>query len=164
MLVIASSLRELNFRALMEVYIEGNRENAGENYPDLPPEQGLLRAEQDFYDYLREDFFRQAGAIYAIWASDGRYVSALRLEPYRDGLLLEALETAPDARQRGYATALMEAVLERLPGKRIYSHVRKRNLPSRKTHEKCGFREMLDYAVYLDGSVDRHSLTLCREG
>lgn len=164
MLLIANSLRELSFRALMEVYIEGNRENAGENYPDLPPEQGLLRAEQDFYDYLREDFFRQAGAICAIWVDNGRYVSALRLEPYRDGWLLQALETAPGERRKGYASALMEAALGRLPGEKVYSHVSRRNLPSRKTHEKCGFRPVLDYAVYLDGSVNRRSLTLCREG
>jgi len=71
----------------------------------------------------------------------GRYVSALRLEPYRDGLLLEALETAPEQRRKGFAAALIRAVQCFLEGKtKLYSHVDKRNLSSLKVHEKCGFR------------------------
>lgn len=120
----------------------------------------LELAEQDFYQYLREVFFPVPGAVYCIWQEENAYVSALRLEPYRDGLLLEALETAPGERRRGYAEALIRAVLERFAPTKIYSHVGKRNYPSLKTHEKCGFRRALDYAVYVDGSVNRHCCTL----
>ena len=162
MLYIARSMRELNFAALMEVYIEGNRENAAENYPDLPEGQGLLQAEQSFYQYLREDFFRVPGAYYAIWQEAGRYVSALRLEPYRDGLLLEALETAPEQRRKGYAEVLIRAAL---PGQgKVYSHVHKRNIPSLRIHEKCGFRRISEQAVYIDGSVNDRCCTMCRDG
>ena len=155
MLLIMKRLEELDFSALMDVYMEGNLEKA-EEYGD----GGLLRAEQEFRDYLREDFFRQRDAFYAVWEEKGRYVSALRLEPHKDGWLLEALETAPDCRRNGYAKMLMEAVVERMGQVVIYSHVSKRNEASLRTHYACGFRKHLDYVVYLDGSVSRRAVTL----
>ena len=36
MLLIAKSLRGLSFPKLMEVYVEGNRENGGDRYPGEP--------------------------------------------------------------------------------------------------------------------------------
>ena len=49
MLRIVNKLHNLSFGKLMGVYAEGNRENARESYPQLPLEQGILEAEQDFY-------------------------------------------------------------------------------------------------------------------
>ena len=160
MLYLATKLRELNFSQLMAVYEEGNRENASIFFPDLPEGQQMLRAEETFYQYLQEGFFAVPGAVYALWVENGVYVSALRLEPFEDGLLLEALETAPIHRRKGYAQKLILAVQEQFPQK-IYSHVRKKNAPSLAIHEKCGFRRVLDYAKYIDGSVDRNAVTLC---
>ena len=161
MLVIAKSLGALNFGQLMEVYGQSNQENGAEFWPDLPEGQRALQAEQGFYQYLRECFFLTEGAFYAIWCADGKYVSALRLEPYQDGLLLEALETAPDHRRKGYATALIIAVMETVGDRKVYSHVSKRNVASLKTHAKCGFHRILEHAVYADGSVLTNSCTLC---
>lgn len=159
MLRVIKSMKELDFSALMEVYAEGNLENGAEFWPDEPEGQQLLKAEQAFYQYLRECFFAVEGAMYCIWEENGRYVSALRLEPYQDGLLLEALETAPEKRRRGYARMLIRAVLAGLSNQRIYSHVGKWNTASIKTHEACGFRKILDHAVYADGSVMTNSST-----
>ena len=159
MLVLAKKLHQLNFRQLMEVYAEGNEENGEDMWPELNREQRLLRAEQAFYQYLAEGFFPVPGAVYAIWEENGKYVSALRLEPYEDGLLLEALETAPQCRRRGYGEKLIRAVQDAFPQK-IYSHVSKRNVPSLAIHKKCGFRQVLDYAKYIDGSVARNAVTL----
>lgn len=159
MLIIAKRLGELSFPRLMEIYVEGNRENGAERYPEEPEMRQLALAEADFRQYLAEDFFRQKGAFYAIWEENGRYVSALRLEPYRDGLLLEALETAPDQRRKGYAATLIQAV-QGLPGvEKTYSHVSKRNAPSQATHKKCGFRQVSDQATYIDGSVNARAVT-----
>ncbi len=160
MLTIAKSLHELDFSALMEVYAEGNLENGQDLWPDLPQGQQLLRAEQEFRQYLQEVFFPTPGAVYCIWVQGGEYVSALRLEPYREGLLLEALETAPAKRGMGYAQALIHGVQARFPDRKIYSHVGKRNGPSLAVHEKCGFRKWKDHAVYIDGSVNMRSWTL----
>lgn len=161
MLYWAEKLREVNFRQLMEVYEEGNMENARDFYPNVPDHQKLMVAEQAFYQYLQEVFFRTPGAVYALWVVDGKYVSALRLEPYQDGLLLEALETAPDQRRKGYARELICSVLEKMGDAKIYSHVAKRNQASLAVHKSCGFHRVLEHAVYADGSVMLNHCTFC---
>ena len=153
MLSLAKSLQQLRFGDLMEVYIEGNLEKAGE--------AGLLQAEQDFYQYLRESFFATEGAVYALWEVSGKYVCALRLEPYKDGLLLAALETAPREHHKGYAQCLIQAVLTEFAGHKIYAHVSKTNAPSLAVHKKCGFRKISDSATYFDGSVNHRAVTFC---
>ena len=159
MLILAHRLRELRFGELMKVYIEGNQEKAELDYSLEPAGAGLRLAEEGFYRYLRDCFFRIPGAVYAVWEEQGSYVSALRLEPYRDGMLLCALETAPGLRKRGYASNLVEAVLEQMDGP-VYSHVSKRNAPSLRLHEKLGFQRIEEQARYLDGSVNQRACTL----
>ena len=162
MLKMVYSLRELNFSQLMDVYIEGNFKNGAEFYPFLSQQEQLIRAEQDFYGFL-EEFFRTSGAFYAVWEEKGTYLSALRMEPYRGGLLLEALETAPHYRRQGYGKKLMIAALEAVSKENavvVYSHVHKRNLPSLAIHQACGFSRVSENASYIDGSVTDRSCTL----
>ena len=164
MLIVCEKIKDLSFSQLMMVYEEGNRENAEAFWPDMEEGQRMIRAEQEFYQYLREVFFPTEHARYFVWEENGNYVSALRLEPYRDGMLLEALETHPGYRRMGYAASLIRAVQEVSSDVKIYSHVSKRNMASLKTHEKCGFRRIAENAVYADGSVTSRSFTLCWEG
>ena len=159
MLVLVRSLQQLRFGQLMNVYEESNLENGREFYPRLPENQQILNAEQDFYQYLQECFFQTEGAVYALWQEKETYVSALRLEPYQDGFLLAALETAPAFRKKGYASALIRAVLQLPWITRVYSHIHKQNVSSRRTHENCGFVKILDYAEYIDGTVRTNSNT-----
>lgn len=166
MLIIAKAFRDLRMGELMEVYAQSNLEAAAQR-ENIPAGFALQLAEQDFYQYLQEVFFRTSGALCAVWEEEGRYVSALRLEPYRDGLLLEALETAPACRKLGYAVTLIRAVQKHLAQQgsvKLYSHVHKRNLASLRTHEVCGFRVVSDCAVYINGSVDYRCCTLVYEG
>lgn len=163
MLRVAKNLRSLSFGALMEVYVDANRKHGAELAPG-EPEAGQIRlSEECFYTYLHDDFFTHPGALYCVWEEGGKYVSALRLEPYRDGLLLEALETAPDQRGKGFAVRLIQAVQQYLSEQgdvRIYSHVNKKNQASLRTHRRCGFEVFLDYAAFIDGSVNSRSYTL----
>ncbi len=154
MLLVFDALKQLHFSALMAVYEDGNRENGAQLYPDLPAGQQMLRAEQDFYAYLQTGFFTQPGDLYCIWQEDGQYVAALRLQRYGDGLLLEALETHPAYRRRGYAEALIRAVLDWTRPEKLYSHISHRNMPSIAVHQKCGFRKIASHARYADGSVN----------
>ncbi len=166
MLIEATKRKDLDFRALMEVYREGNEENGAVLYPDQPPERRIGLAEENFDHYLTEMFFPTPGARYLIWAEDGRYVSALRLERYEDGLLVTGLETRPDCRRRGYAARLLAATLDRVRetgGGPVYSHVRKTNTASLRTHDACGFTRFLDYARELDGTVTTRDCTLRAE-
>lgn len=163
MVFVAKSLGQLSFGKLMEVYREANRENGALLAPEETEERQLQLAEEDFYAYLHDCFFGKPHASYYIWEEAGSYVSALRLEPYRDGLLLEALETAPGKRRQGYAVRLMDAVLFTLSEQGsvcVYSHVSKKNIPSLKTHQHCGFQIISNYAAYIDGSVNHRAYTL----
>lgn len=161
MLKWITNMKEISFPKLMEVYAETNRKTAREEWPDLPEGFATEKAERDFYDYLQQIFFRTSGTAYALWEVDGNYVSALRLEPYRKGLLIEALETAPDQRRKGYGQALLRAVIERTEGTKLYSHVEKHNKASMALHVSCGFERVSDFAVYIDGSVNYRGCTLC---
>lgn len=163
MLTTYSSMHGLPFTKLMEIYQEGNRENGAILAPFDTEARQLQLAEQDFYEYLWGTFFKIPGALYAIWWENGKAVSALRLEPYRDGLLLEALETVPQERGKGYAVSLIQAVQEQLTQQGavcLYSHVSKRNQPSLRVHARCGFQIISDCAVYVDGSVNSQAYTL----
>lgn len=163
MLLLCQRLSQLRFGELMAVYAQSVRENGEEFYPALSPSEQILRAEQDFYAYLQTGFFTQPGDLYCIWEEKGRYVSALRLQSYRDGMLLEALETCPDDRRHGYAAQLIRQVLDELHPEKVYSHISHRNAASRAVHEICGFRKISDNARYADGSVNSHCGTYLYE-
>ncbi len=78
MLYLARSLSQLHFGSLMAVYADANRENGREAWPEEPEMRQIQLAEEDFYRYLSQVFFKNAGAVYAVWKENGRYVSALR--------------------------------------------------------------------------------------
>ena len=150
MLLTAKKLGDLSFSQLMEVYIEGNRQRGC----------SLLEAEQEFYDYLSQVFFSIPGAVYYVWEEGGSYVSALRLKPWEDGLLLEALETRPDQRKRGCAFKLINAVLQEIGSQKVYAHVSKSNAASLRTLQKCGFSILRD----ANDGTENHSIhTLLRK-
>lgn len=166
MLLLFSSCQGLRFNELMEVYLESNRAKTSV-WHDLPPMFALELAERDFRQYLEEVFFHTPEAVLAVWEESAKYVSALRLEPYKDGLLLEGLETAPEERKLGYAASLLKAVQGHLATQgpvKLYSHVHKTNIPSMRTHEACGFKRISDHAVYINGNVDYRCYTLLYEG
>lgn len=137
MLVVVSSMRKLP-SDLFAVY-------------DFPPQE-----EEEFRDYLREVFFKTEGAVYCLWQVDSGCVSALRLEPYRDGMVLAGLETAAQERKMGYATILIQAAMEWAKCRgvtQVYSHIHHGNTASIKVHQRCGFQKVADHAKLLDGTV-----------
>lgn len=158
MLQLITDSGQLVFDGIMQVYGESLLRSGKDNYPQLSESRQLLEAEQDFYLYLKS-FLRQDHAFCAVWVCDGRYVSALRVEPYRDGFLIAGLETALHCRRKGYARQLLQAVVQHMAGKKLYSHIHKKNIASIRTHLACGFVPALDYAVFIDGSVDNQSHT-----
>lgn len=162
MMKIIQSFNELNFRMLADVYLQSCQQSGKQNYPDYPPAQQILLAEQDLYGDVK-CFFEDKNAFYAVWELEGRYVSVLRMEPYKDGLLLEGLETAPEERGNGYAKLLLQSVLSNLSTQEIpviYSHIDKKNTPSLAVHIACGFEKIGDCAVYTDGSVSHNAYTM----
>lgn len=163
MLQIYNSIKDFNFGQLAEVYTESLLRDGKLQYPKLDKNMQLLEARQDFYNFLKM-FFQAPDAKYMVWVHQGRYVSALRVEPYSDGVLIEGLETAPESRRKGFAKALLSHTIEYLKDQgilKIYSHIEKSNLVSVQTHMGCGFVKKLDYAVCIDGSVLQSTDTYC---
>ena len=163
MLKIIRSLKDLNFRQLADVYIQSCQERGSVHYSGQTAQQQLL-SEQDLYGEVK-CFLADKNAFYAVWESDGKYVSALRIEPYKDGLLLEGLETLPEQRCKGYAKQLVSAVLSELSEQgsaAVYSHIDKKNTASLAVHLDCGFEIVRECAVYADGSVSQNAYTMCK--
>lgn len=156
MLVIVKKYRDLNIGQLMNICVQSCCESGKRNYPQLSDSEQFLRAQGELYQYLQDDFFQNEDTFCAFWKAEGHYVSTLRIEPYRDGLVLSALETAPQMRGRGYAKSLVGGVCDLLrshTGLKLYSHIDRNNLSSVAVHVSCGFQKVSDCAVYLDGSV-----------
>ena len=145
MLKLIYSMGDLDVEQLLKIYEEWDLD------------------EENYLDFLRNDFFRQKDAFFAVWALQGQYKAALRVEPYSDGLLIAALSTAPGERRNGYGYLLVMEVLKHLSTlsyKVVYSHIDKKNHPSIQLHKKCGFQFFTDYAKYLDGTVTYNSFTM----
>ena len=130
------------FRKLMDIYAEGNRENAEYFYPELPLADGVAREEQKFAKMLRESFLCKAENELYVLETEGRWVAALRLTRMDGFYYLEALETKPDQRKKGYGKALLTALCKELAARGpvvVRDCVGKRNEASLRTHLSAGF-------------------------
>lgn len=166
MLHIYTSPKGFPFSVLPPIYRDSLRSSGSFQYPEASKAQQEALAESDFLSYIRLDFFPRQGSLYALWDQGEKFISAARIEPYRDGVLLSGLETAPEHRRRGGASHLLESLLKALQEQgipRVYSHVRKDNAPSLAVHKRCGFIIYKTTAVYLDGSADSRCYTLLLE-
>ena len=148
-----------DMKKLMGIYAESNRENIAYFYPDCKDEiDGLKKVEAGFASYLRNEFFVNAENIYCVLVKDGVWVSALRLNAVMDFYYIEALETAPMFRRRGYGAEVLNETLRSLKQKGsfvIRDNVGKSNAASLATHKKCGFEiEHEDAVDYLNGTVE----------
>ena len=163
MLKIIEELDQLDIGQIMTVCYETNLKYGADRYGNLSPNLQLLYAEQDLYAYI-EMFLADDGTAYAVWAPEGVYKAVLRVERYSDGLIITGLETCLTDRQKGYATALLNAVIlflkEHFTGK-VYSHIEKTNSASLRLHQKVGFTMVSDTATYIDGSFHSEAYTYC---
>lgn len=144
MMINVKNYDGLDERKLMDIYAEGNIENADDLYPDTEDRESAVRkVEEGFLDFLKNKFFAAVGSEYFILEENGEWVSALRTSLIKGGLYyMEALETRPDMRRCGYAKKLLFEVLDELKKRgsfELYCCVSKRNEPSIKTHLAAGF-------------------------
>ena len=161
MLQIIHNIQQISYSALMLVCRESIIHSGKQNYPGFSEAEQLIQAENDLYDYLTTMFQTDSKAICAVWVAEGSYKAILRLEEYRDGLLLNSLETAPEARRKGYGSLLVQNTLLQFPNINIYCHIHRNNKASIALHEKCGFCKIADSSLLLDGSFVRNYYTYC---
>lgn len=161
MFSIIKKINDLNIQQLQHVYAQSISRSGGWMDRNTSIWNRGCSREASWGESLY-DFFMIKGAMIALWTEAEHYVSALRLEPHLDGYLLTCLETAPDAREKGFATALVRHVCCNVQGK-IYSHVMKNNLASMAVHKKCGFIIIADHARLLDGTVSQRYCTFCTQ-
>lgn len=149
MLLKITSYSELDSRTLMDIYSESNFENTDYFYPDETDKNAAVAmVETGFLSFLENEFFKLGKATYWVFEENGVWLSALRTCEIKDGLYwLEALETKPDCRQKGYGFKLLSAVLDAMKADGEFclcDCVAKNNTASLKTHEKCGFKIVSD--------------------
>jgi len=155
MLVWVQAMNQLPLEALEQIYSESLHSNANNR-----SYQSALDA---FLEYLRMDFFPEGGS-FCLWKIEDVFVSAARFLPYKDGLLLAGLETAPQHRKQGNAVSLLQEALRCIDSSPtpIYSHVHTENRISLRLHEACGFSVLYHHARLLDGTVSSRYYTLLR--
>ena len=166
MLLRITKYSDIDGRKLMDVYSESNIENTEYFFPDEKDKgSAVQKVEDGFLDFLEHDFFNSEGAACWILEKDGIWISALRISRVREGLYyLEALETRPDQRGKGYGSRLLSGVLEEMKKDgafRLCDCVGKKNAASLKTHERCGFRIVSEEGYdYLHEEADEHDFGL----
>lgn len=130
------------YRMVRSIYQEAVVENARWQNPGQMELTDAIKAlELGFVAFLK-DFLAKDENRYYVLELDGQWVSALRLTKTHDFYYLEALETAPECRKQGYASLLIQNVIDLLARRGpviIRDNVSKRNAPSLATHKKCGF-------------------------
>ena len=147
MLIEITEMDGIDARRLMDVYSESNYENTGYFFPEESDKQlAVKKVEAGFLDYLRNEFYSNEGNSYMVLEEGGEWVSALRLNKIKPGLYyIEALETRPDCRRKGFGAKLLNSVKELLKARGSFllcDCVSKSNAPSVDVHLKCGFRIM----------------------
>lgn len=166
MIIEITEYHKVDTRKLMDVYSESNYENTDYFYPEeSDKEAAVKKVETGFLDFLKTDFFNKTDATYWILEIDGVWISALRTCKIQEGLYyLEALETRPDYRQKGYGTILLSSVANSLKkggSFRLCSCVSKKNIASLKTHKKSGFEIVSETGCdYLHEESDNHDFGL----
>ncbi len=161
MLRIIDSPRDISYNDLMYVYAQSIQKDACQYDRHASSNMAILEAEQDLYRYIK-DLLNEKDTFLAMWCSGGRCEVILRCEPYRDGVLIAGLETAPESRGKGYAKQLLKETVAYLKTRsvgKLYSHIGKHNEPSKAVHRFCGFEKISDHSFYIDGTVDTNCHT-----
>ena len=166
MLLRLHNYNDVDERKLMDVYSESNYENTDYFYPDeIDNTVAVKKVEAGFVDFLKNKFYTYQEACYWILEENGIWTSALRTCKIREGLYyLEALETRPDQRKKGYGSLLLSYVIEELKkygSFRLCDCVSKNNTASLKAHKKCGFRIISNMGYdYLHDENDEYAYSL----
>lgn len=148
--------KEEMYRMVHEIYIEASYEIAKEKYPELEDLTEAIREEEYYFvEKFLGKFLSKHENTYYVLEEEGQWVCALRLTKLDGFYYMEALETAPEQRQKGYASKLIKEVIKFVKQNgetSIRSNVNKTNDASLATHKKCGFEIVEENGInYISG-------------
>lgn len=149
MLIEVKKLSDKDAMLLMAIYKESNKKNIPCFFPEIQSEEeGLRLVEEKYSEWLRDDFLKSKNTFCYVWEENHIWVSSLRFHCIESKMyFIEALETHPEYRRKGYAEKLINSIIDKL--KRdgdfdIRSYTSISNEASRKTHNRCGFLTLKD--------------------
>lgn len=135
MLHPVTQLDETIIRQLISVY--------SESMSELKPHFGDDAEMRGAYAAFLRDFVKDPKQRILAEADGEEWVSALRaIESAEGHWFLEAVETKPEQRQKGFGRALLchtVDYLKRMGMRELTCTIAKNNAASRALHEKCGF-------------------------
>ena len=145
MLLVLQSPEELDVPKLLAIYRESALKNCQGMFPAETFADSLEQYEAGYAAFMREEFFTQPGRFWMVETADELWASALRLLPLEEPntWMIEALETHPDHRRKGYGARLLADTvrfMEDTHGELVLlSGVGKRNAASLQAHLHSGF-------------------------
>lgn len=156
LLVFETMDAEERLKLVQNVYPESCLDNARWNYPEREDLSDAIREQEHGFVAFLEEFLAEERNRYFVWEEDGQWVSALRLTKLPECEYLEALETSPEHRKKGYGETLIRVVVDYLRQEGpvvIRDNVSKKNQPSLAIHKKCGFTIEEENGInYLEGT------------
>lgn len=149
MLIEVKKLSDKDALLLMAVYKESNKKKIAFLFPEIQSEEdGLRMVEDEYSKWLRDDFLKGKNTFCYVWEENNIWVSSLRFHYVENKVyFIEALETHPEHRRKGYAEKLINSIIDKLKEDgdfEIRSYTSITNEASRKTHSRCGFLTLED--------------------
>lgn len=147
-IVITNDIDRIDFEKLMDIYEESNCENIQKAYKiadgldDFYEKEKIYKIYKDSYiSYLKNEFLANKENYLVILKDKDVYLSGLRLHYRKDYYLIEALETNPNFRNKGYGERLVRDLLKEFKDKTVFrSEVSISNEKSLGLHKKVGFK------------------------
>ena len=159
MVSVIDEIDKLDFLKICDVYKDDLERKRKIRHRLIAKSEGATLVKQEYLRYLEDVFFGQYNGKLFVYQDYDRYLSAVCIEPFKDGLLLDSLVTVPEARRRGYAKKLIDYALDYCKTRPVYAHIHYNNKASRLLHEKIGFSLLCEYAHMLDGSIRNDHFT-----
>lgn len=162
-ILIFSNPEGINKDEFLAVYKESAKINAPKWYPSLPFEAAVEKYESGYWDFMQDSFWDEKGILLVV-SSGSHYMSAVvAYQKANNSFLIEALETAPNERGKGYGKNALKEMLKFLvssyPDATVYSFTGKQNIPSQRTHESVGMTRIHDYWQDSSGAIDNTQIT-----
>lgn len=155
--------KEELYSLVNNVYSESVLENAEDGFEEVrnaaPQElEAAVQEEGERFVEFLQGFFAADDNRYYVLEAEGVPVCAARLSKIEDFYYLEALETAPEHRRKGYAARLLKHIIDTYSLRGmvdIRDCVVKSNEASLATHRKCGFTVFQENGIcYLYNTVN----------